>query len=162
MTAGQGIVGHVEQSVDVQVVTLGQEQSVFMVTVGCVAQSHSGATVVAASVVAITVGVKLVVTVPDACVVQSPMSAIGSCIFIFPFFICKEKLIFIICVIKVINHGIFRNLKAFLYGEEHRMYFLNIPVFMSREKKNWKNVINRLENDLFYQNFDVIEHYAFT
>ncbi len=65
-------------------------------------------------------------------------------------------------VIKVINHGIFRNLKAFLYGEEHRMYFCKIPVFMSREKKNRKNIINKLENDLFYQNVDVIEHYAFT
>ncbi len=26
---------------------------------------------------------------------------------------------------KVINHCIFRNLKAFLYGEEHQMYFCN-------------------------------------
>ncbi len=64
-------------------------------------------TVVAASVVAVTVGVSLaftvgfsfvvtvgvslVVTVTDACVAQSPTSAIGSSIFIFPFFICKEK-----------------------------------------------------------------------
>ncbi len=38
--------------------------------------------------------------------------------------------------LKVINHCIFRNLKAFLYGEEHRMYFCNIPVFMSREKRD--------------------------
>ena len=41
------------------------------------------------------------------------------------------------------------------------MYFCNIPVFMSREKKNRKNVINKLENDLSYQNYEVIEHYAF-
>ncbi len=63
---------------------------------------------------------------------------------------------------KVINHCIFQNLKAFLYGEEHRMYFYNIPVFMTREKKNRKNIINKPENDLFYQNFEVIEHYACT
>ncbi len=31
-----------------------------------------------------------------------------------------------IFAVKVINHCIFRNLKAFLYGEEHRMYFCNI------------------------------------
>ncbi len=42
------------------------------------------------------------------------------------------------------------------------MYFCNIPVLISREKKNRKNIINKLENDLFYQNFEVIEHYAFT
>ncbi len=65
-------------------------------------------------------------------------------------------------ILKVINHCIFRNLKAFLHGEEHRMYFCNIPVLMSREKKNRKNIINKLENDLFYLNFEVIEHYAFT
>ncbi len=29
-------------------------------------------------------------------------------------------------VIKVISHRIFRNLKAFLYGEEHRMYLCNL------------------------------------
>ena len=62
----------------------------------------------------------------------------------------------------MIKHCIFRNLEAFLHGEEHRMYFCNITVLMSREKKNQKNVINNLENDLFYQNFEVIEHYAFT
>ena len=64
--------------------------------------------------------------------------------------------------LKVIKHGIFRNLKAIIYGEEHQMYLCNIPVFMSREKKNLKNIFNKLENDLFYQNFYVIEHYAFT
>ncbi len=40
--------------------------------------------------------------------------------------------------VKVINHSIFRNLKAFLYGEEHQMHFCNIPVFMNREKNNRK------------------------
>ena len=64
--------------------------------------------------------------------------------------------------LKVINHRIFWNLKAVLYGEEHQMYFCNIPVFMTREKKYRKNIINKLENDLFYQNFEVIEHYACT
>ena len=29
------------------------------------------------------------------------------------------------------------------------MYFCNIPVFMSTEKKNRKNIINTLENNLF-------------
>ncbi len=72
------------------------------------------------------------------------------------------SIIYLWLCIKVINHCIFRNLKDFLYGEEHRMYFCNIPVFMTREKKNWKNIINKLENDLFYQNFEAIEHYAFT
>ena len=36
----------------------------------------------------------------------------------------------ITCDFKVINYCIFQNLTAFLYGEEHRMYFCNIPVFM--------------------------------
>ncbi len=31
--------------------------------------------------------------------------------------------------IKVINHCIFGKLKAFLYGEEHRMYFCNCLIF---------------------------------
>ncbi len=31
---------------------------------------------------------------------------------------------------KGISHCIFRNLKAFLYGEEHRMYLCNISVFV--------------------------------
>ena len=42
------------------------------------------------------------------------------------------------------------------------MYFCNMPVFMTKEKKNRKNIINKLENDLFYQNFEVIEHYTCT
>ncbi len=35
----------------------------------------------------------------------------------------------------MINHCIYRNLKAFLYGEEHRMYFCNIPVFVIQWSK---------------------------
>ncbi len=42
------------------------------------------------------------------------------------------------------------------------MYLCNISVFMSREKKNRKNIINKLENDLFHQNSEGIEHYEFT
>ena len=61
-------------------------------------------------------------------------------------FLCAQMLF----EFKVINHCIFRDLKAFLYGEEHRMYFYNIPVLMTREKKKRKNIINKLENDLFY------------
>ncbi len=37
---------------------------------------------------------------------------------------------FLCRVIKAISHHIFRNLKAFLYGEEHRIYLCNISVFM--------------------------------
>ena len=36
-----------------------------------------------------------------------------------------KKLFFYQKIIKVINHCIFRNLKSFLYREEHRMYFCN-------------------------------------
>ncbi len=45
-------------------------------------------------------------------------------------------ILFILCyccgLFKVIKHCIFRNLKAFLHGEEHRMYFCNIPVLLSK------------------------------
>ena len=79
VTVVQGIVGHVEQSVGVLFVTLGQEQSVF-----CVAM------VTGASVA--TVSGASVATVTGACVVQSAVSSIGSSILILPFFICNEKL----------------------------------------------------------------------
>ncbi len=69
VTAMQGIVGHVEQSAppvtvvrgSVGHVTLGQLLSVVSVTGSCVAQSHFGAIVVAASVVAGSVGLSIVV-----------------------------------------------------------------------------------------------------
>ncbi len=43
--------------------------------------------------------------------------------------------------LKAISHHIF---KAFPYGEEHWMYLCNISAFMSREKKNRKNIIDSL------------------
>ena len=52
--------------------------------------------------------------------------------------VCLKNKIFVIGYIynlKVINHCIFRNLKAVLYGKEHQMHFCNIPVFMRREEK---------------------------
>ena len=71
VTAMQGIVGHVEQSAppvtvvrgSVGHVTLGQLLSVVSVTGTCVGQSHLGAIVVAASVVAGSVGLSSVVMV---------------------------------------------------------------------------------------------------
>ncbi len=57
-------------------------------------------------------------------------------------------------VLKVIKHSIFRNLKAFLYGEEHQMYLCNIPVFMSSQnlvKVVQKEVFERPEKKIFWR-----------
>ncbi len=45
-------------------------------------------------------------------------------------------------IFKAFSHHIFQNPKALLYGEEHQIYLCNKSVFISREKKYRKNIID--------------------